>query len=78
MSRALQRPLRAVRLGPRDVAVERRADGTVLLASGLRLEDFPRKITERLEHWAAAAPERVLFAQRSGGGWRRLAYGEAL
>ena len=66
----MSRPTRSVRLGPREVAFEPRADGTVLLRSPHRLGTFPDKITERLEHWAKAAPERVLFAQRDGSGWR--------
>jgi feruloyl-CoA synthase len=35
-------------------------------------------MTERLEHWAAKAPERVFLAQREGsGGWRTLTYRQA-
>ncbi len=58
--------------------VERRAGGIVHLRSPHRLAGFPDKITERLEYWAKAAPDRVLFAQRAGDGWRRLTYREAL
>jgi feruloyl-CoA synthase len=69
---------RPVRLGPRDVEVERRADGTVHLRSPHRLGPYPARLTERLEHWAATAPGRVLFAQRdAAGGWRTLTYAEA-
>jgi feruloyl-CoA synthase len=57
--------------------VERRADGSVVLRSPRPLGEYPRKITERLEHWARVAPERILFAQRSGSAWRTLTYGEA-
>ena len=73
----MSRPTRSVRLGPRDVASEPRADGTVLLRSPHRLGAFPDKITERLEYWAKAAPDRVLFAQRDGGGWRSVSYTQA-
>jgi feruloyl-CoA synthase len=76
--RRQSRPIRKVALGPRDVEVERRAGGILHLRSPHRLGAFPDKITERLEYWAKAAPERVLFAQRSGEGWRRLTYGAAL
>ncbi len=74
----MSRPTRSVRLGPREVAFEPRADGTVLLRSPHRLGTFPDKITERLEHWAKVAPERVLFAQRDASGWRTVSYGQAL
>ena len=72
------RPIRKVALGPRDVLVERRGGGIVQVRSPHRLPAYPDTLIERLEHWAKAAPDRVLFAQRSGEGWRRLSYKEAL
>jgi feruloyl-CoA synthase len=72
------RNARKVALGPRDVEVERRTGGIVHVRSPHRLPAYPRTIVERLEHWAKPAPDRVLFAQRSGEGWRRLTYKEAL
>jgi feruloyl-CoA synthase len=73
------RPHRKVSLGPRDVVVERRPDGSIHLRSPHVLSDFPVKLTERLEHWAHRAPDRVFLAQRDArGGWRTLTYAEAL
>ena len=64
-------PMRPVRLGPRDVIVERRPDGAVHLKSPHALAPYPAKLTERLEYWAATAPGRVYLAQRDAtGGWR--------
>ncbi len=74
----MSRPLRQVRLGPRDVEAERRTDGSILLRSPHALGPYPAKLTERLEQWADRAPERILFAQREGEGWRTLTYGAAL
>ena len=72
-------PVRPVRLGPRDVLVDRRADGTIHLRSPHALPPYPVKLTERLEYWAATAPERVYLAQRdAAGGWRKITYGETL
>src|ERR1051325_4839338 len=72
-------PLRPVRLGPSDVELERRPDGTLYLRSPHPLERYPDKLTERLEHWAKAAPDRVFLAQRRRDGtWRKLTYAEAL
>jgi feruloyl-CoA synthase len=77
-------PFRPVRLGPRDVVVDRKPDGTIHLRSPHALPPYPAKLTERLEHWAAVAPERTYLAQRdaglqaSGGGWRRVSYRAAL
>src|SRR5262249_59918327 len=76
--RAEAAPVRAVRLGPRDVVSERRDDGTILLTSPHALAPYPAKLTERLEHWAAAAPARTFLAQRAPSGWRKLGYGETL
>ena len=72
------RPIRKVALGPRDVEVERRAGGAIVLRSPHALGPYPAKLTERLEHRAQRAPDRVLFAQRQGDGWRRLTYREAV
>jgi feruloyl-CoA synthase len=71
--------MRPVRLGPRDVVVDHRPDGTIHLRSPHPLPPYPAKLTERLEHWTAAAPERTFLAQRdAAGGWRRVSYAQAL
>src|SRR5271154_2570047 len=72
-------PLRRVKLGPADVVVERRGDGAILLRSPHPLPPHPQKLTERLAHWAKAAPDRVFLAQREvAGGWRTLTYAQTL
>src|ERR1700683_1027775 len=72
-------PLRPVLLGPPDVVVERRSDGAIVLRSPHPLPAFPQKLTERLVHWAKAAPERVFLAQRDAtGAWRTLTYAQTL
>ena len=73
------RPVRPVRLGPRDIVWERRPDGSLILRSPHALPAHPAKLTEKLEHWAARAPDRVFLAQRdSRGGWRSVTYAQAL
>jgi feruloyl-CoA synthase len=68
-------PMRPVRLGPRDVVIDRRPGGTIHLRSPHALAPYPAKLTERLDHWAAAAPERTFMAQRdAAGGWRKLSH----
>jgi feruloyl-CoA synthase len=72
-------PLRPVKLGPQDVTVERRNDGTIVLRSPHPLRPYAKNLTERLVHWAGAAPDRVFLAQRdSRGGWRTLTYAQTL
>jgi feruloyl-CoA synthase len=75
----MKRPLRSVRLGPREVCVERRAGGVVHLRSPHELGPYPRHLLERLAYWAERAPGRTLFAQRNpDGGWRTIGYRDAL
>src|SRR5204863_495099 len=75
---AVARPIRAVRLGAMQAHAEHRPDGTVLRRAAAKLGGYPAKITEKLDLWAARAPERVLFAQRDmQGGWRRVTYAQA-
>src|SRR3954470_18101803 len=76
---AAPRKHRAVRLSAPEVQVDRRADGTLLLKSGRPLPLYPDKLTDRLVHWANAAPDRVFMAERaSGGGWRAITYAQML
>jgi feruloyl-CoA synthase len=64
---------------PADTILDRRADGTVYARSPVRLGPYPVKLTERLEHWAARAPDRPFLARRAGdGSWRVLTYARAL
>ena len=67
--------------GPPEVIVERRPDGAILARSPYPVGAYPRAATDWLDHWAAAAPERVFLAERghAGGGeaWRKLTYAEA-
>ena len=66
--KASSAPLRPVQLGPADVLLERKADGTLYLRSPHTLDSYPDKLTQRLEHWAEAAPDRVFLAQRAADG----------
>src|SRR5207302_4901044 len=63
----------------RDIAVERRADGIILLKSRIPLGPYDRHIPAALAKWATQAPERIWLAQRAGADrqWRKLSYGEA-
>jgi feruloyl-CoA synthase len=66
------------RFAPARVDVERRADGSAILRSPEPLGPFARASGEWLVHWAAAAPDRTVLAERSGDGWRRVTYADAL
>ena len=65
--RAAMHPLRPISFGDPAVHVERRDDGTIYLRPKIALGDYPVRLTDRLHHWAAAAPDRVFMAERDGG-----------
>jgi len=72
-------PLRAISFGDPAVSIERRSDGTIYLRPKTPLGDAPARITDRLHHWADAAPDRVFMAERDRGrSWRQITYGELL
>jgi len=72
-------PLRQISFCDPAVSVERRADGTIYLRPKAALGEYPLRITERLQHWAKTAPNRIFIAERGvGGGWRTLTYAEML
>ena len=71
-------PLRPVRLGTFDAVLDRRSDGVIHLRTAQVLGPYHAKLSEPLEHWAKAAPDRVFLAERDGDGWRTLTYAETL
>ena len=71
--------MRPVHIAPSDTVLRRDGDGTIYMASPFPLGSYAVKLTERLEHWAAAAPDRTFLAERSASGnWRRVSYRETL
>src|SRR5215211_3986993 len=63
----------------RDIAVERRSDGVIILKSRIPLQAYEKHIPASLAKWAKEAPERTWLAQRAGDDrqWRKLSYGDA-
>ena len=61
------------------LSVETRRDGDVIyLSASDALPPYARSLIDRLDHWADAAPERTLFADRGpDGAWRHLSYAQA-
>jgi hypothetical protein len=58
---------------------DRRDDGSLLLRPLGALERTPPRLIDFLEHWARAAPDRVLVARRDAtGSWREVTYAEML
>src|SRR5258708_2794843 len=63
----------------RDIAVERRPDGVIVLKSRIPLKAYEKHIPASLAKWAKERPDRTWRAQRTGGEreWGKLSYGEA-
>jgi feruloyl-CoA synthase len=63
----------------RDIAVERRPDGAIILKSRIPLQPYAKHIPASLAKWADEQPDRIWLAQRAGADrqWRKLSYGEA-
>jgi feruloyl-CoA synthase len=75
----MQTPFKPIEFLSRDVALERRPDGTLLLQSNHRLKPYERHVPAFLARWAKEAPDRVWLAQRRGPSrdWLKVTYGEA-
>jgi feruloyl-CoA synthase len=63
----------------RDIAVERRPDGVIVLQSRIPLQAYEKHIPASLAKWANETPNRIWLAQRAGTErqWRKVSYGEA-
>ena len=71
----MKAPLRPARMGGcLDVHVERRGDA-VLLRSTEPLGAYAARVSDVLDHWADAAPDRSFVAQRGAdGAWEHVTY----
>jgi feruloyl-CoA synthase len=79
-AKVLQKPpFRKVNWLPRDIAVERRQDGVVVLKSRFPLNDYLPHIPAALSRWAMERPDHTWLAQRRGPqrDWHRISYAEA-
>src|SRR5579863_10690945 len=79
--RYLSAPVRQVRFPPADVECSTRPDGSLVVRPLHPLGPYAAKLTDRLDHWAAHAPDRVFLAERypgadrdRNGQWRTATY----
>jgi feruloyl-CoA synthase len=67
-----------VKLGSREVVVERGAGGVVYVKLAQALGEYPARMTDKLDYWAEHTPDRTYIAKRDAGGeWKRITYREA-
>src|SRR5258708_8213291 len=72
-------PLRPISFGDPAVSIGRRDDGAIYLRLKMTLGEYPRRLTDRLHHWAKAEPNRIFMAERDTGGmWRQVSYAQLL
>ena len=50
-----------------DIKKEIRADNIVLYST-VPLEAYPYRLTERLQHWATVAPDRIFIGRKNKAG----------
>ncbi|MGY3475130.1 AMP-binding protein [Bradyrhizobium ottawaense] len=69
---------KALTFAPREVSIERRPDGALILSSPLEWKPCDWRITDFLPSWASTTPDRIFLAQRNAkGGWDEITYSEA-
>jgi len=62
-----------------EATIERRSDGVIVLRSTESLGEYPARLTDVLEYWAEAAPERTFVARRDKRGeWVEISYAQML
>ncbi|HXO72062.1 MAG TPA: AMP-binding protein [Bradyrhizobium sp.] len=63
----------------RDIAVERRPDGVIVMQSRIPLQVYEKHIPASLAKWAVEKADRTWLAQRAGSDrqWRKLSFAEA-
>ncbi|MGJ5176885.1 AMP-binding protein [Bradyrhizobium oligotrophicum] len=79
-AKVLEKPaFRKVNWLARDIDVDRRADGVIVIKSRIPLQAYEPHLAAPLARWAKEAPARTWLAQRSGQErqWRKLSYAEA-
>ncbi len=74
---------RPLTFGVTRIALRDGAPGVHYLRAEQSLQDYPARMTDRLQHWAQVAPQRSFMARReklAGGGtgdWRHVSYAQA-
>jgi feruloyl-CoA synthase len=70
-------PTEGLRFAPREVEIETRPDGTLVLRSPIVFESPQWSVLDFIPQWAEKAPQRAFLAQRGQDGkWQRISYAE--
>ena len=74
---------RPLKFGVTRVALKDGAPGTRYVQADQALQDYPDRLTDRLQHWAQVKPQHTFMARRvpqadgTWGDWKHLTYGQA-
>lgn len=74
---------RPLTFGVTRIALRDGVSGTHYLSAEQALQDYPTRITDRLQHWAQTVPDRIFMARREkladgrAGDWRHITYAQA-
>lgn len=70
---------RSVAIGALPVEATPGENGQVHVRTPVPLQDYPRRLTDRLHYWAKQTPDRSYIAKRDESGeWRHITYAQAL
>lgn len=69
-------PFRDPRYAPRELVIDRRPGGEIILTNPRPYSTAFQTTTASLGHWAAATPDTIWLAERSGDGWRTVTFAE--
>lgn len=79
MSGSALPPFHKLNFMPRDIALERRSDGSMVLSQRIPLKAYEKHIPAFLAQWANDTPDDVWLAQRRGPNrdWEKVTFGAA-
>lgn len=69
-----ERATSVVKFAPREVSIEARPDGSLILMSPINFVEPNWSITDFLPVWAMQEPDRIFLAQREAAGWQKISY----
>ncbi len=74
-----QIPFADVHFAKRDLAIDHRTDGSIILQTKIPLGPYPGQLSDYLRHWGSTDPDRKFLVERDHtGAWCSISYGEAV
>jgi len=64
--------------GPRETEMTIRRDGSIIYRLLAPLQNYPQRITDKLQYWAQHKPNNTFLAIRKNDNWKKLSYAQVL